>query len=125
MEDLQEQVDRYVTTSQKIIDTLNRYSSLSVSGNGSSNVNINAGGPALWIAVWVCTICCILSLYIAWDSRQSEIKQAVAMAEQSRRLDNANDKLSIILQWAPKLAKEVDAEMDRKKGNTSPGSSKP
>lgn len=76
-------------------------------GNSNqSNVNINAGGPALWVAVWFSTLACAVMLTIAMLSRND-------LVDQSRRLDLANDKLSIILQWAPELKNIVDKQIQQ------------
>jgi biopolymer transport protein ExbB/TolQ len=76
--------------------------------------HMNAGSPAMWIAVWISTICCAIVVTMTWNWREDQTKQMISSQEQARKLDNANDKLSIILQWAPKLAKEVDDEMKQK-----------
>lgn len=79
------------------------------SSRGNSNqstVSINAGGPALWVAVWFSTLACAVMLTIAMLSRND-------LVDQSRRLDLANDKLSIILQWAPELKNIVDKQIQQ------------
>lgn len=76
---------------------------------GNATITINAGGPALWIALWFSTVACAIMLTIAVLSRND-------LVDQSRRLDLANDKLSIILQWAPQLKDIVDKQIQQQKG---------
>lgn len=84
---------------------------------GNATISVSAGNPAMWIAVWISTICCAVVATMTWNWREEQTKQVVAAAEQEHKLENANDKLSIILQWAPKLAKEVDDEMKQKENS--------
>lgn len=72
----------------------------------SQTMTIDAGGPAVWFAVWIATVCCAVMLTLSMVSRADQI-------DQKRRLDVANDKLSVILQWAPELAKKVDAQVTK------------
>jgi hypothetical protein len=78
------------------------------SSSGNATITINAGGPALWVAVWFSTLACAVMLTIAMLSRND-------LVDQSRRLDLANDKLSIILQWAPDLKNIVDKQIQQQK----------
>ena len=77
--------------------------------NNSATISVNAGGPALWVAVWFSTLACAVMLTVAMLSRND-------LVDQSRRLDLANDKLSIILQWAPQLKDIVDKQIQQQKG---------
>lgn len=78
------------------------------SGN-TQIIKIDAGGFGVWAALWLASICCAVMLTITLVSRADQI-------DQKRRLDVANDKLSVILQWAPELAKKVDDSTNQKKG---------
>lgn len=73
----------------------------------SQTMTIDAGGPAVWIAVWIASICCAVMLTLSMVSRSDQI-------DQKRRIDLANDKLSVVLQWAPELAKKVDQSVHEK-----------
>lgn len=97
------------------IQDFERISRIFGAGSNVANTNVlHAGGIGLWIAVWVSTLCCAVMLFNSWNAREEQIRQSIADAEMQRHIDNANDKLSIILQWAPHLAKEVDDEMKRR-----------
>ena len=92
MDDLQEQVDRYVNTSQKLIDTLDRYSSNISTGNNASTISINAGGIGVLItsclASFMCGVCIFLALQV-WH--------------QQKQMDDLHDYLNVIYQYAPNL----------------------
>jgi len=96
---------------EKVLDGITKTESRVV---GNSTISVSAGNPAMWIAVWISTICCAIVVTMTWNWREEQTKQVVSSAEQEHKLENANDKLSIILQWAPKLAKEVDDQMKQK-----------
>jgi len=72
----------------------------------TQSITIDAGGPAVWVAVWIATVCCAVMLTLTFVSRADQI-------DQKRRIDVANDKLSVILQWAPDLAKKVDEQVTK------------
>lgn len=93
-------------------DALKEYTDVMKRHDAGSNSNIstmsvNAGPVGMWIAVWVATVCCAVMLTLSMVSRADQI-------DQKRRLDVANDKLSVILQWAPELAKKVDQQTTEK-----------
>ena len=115
-----EDFERYLEAQKQWTDAIGKAHQPTMPSNSSSSqalFNVNAGNPAMWIAVWISTICCAVVVTMTWNWREDQTKQMVSVAEQARKLDNANDKLSIILQWAPKLAKEVDDEMKRKEND--------
>ncbi len=115
-----EDFERYLEAQKQWTDAIGKAHQPTTPSNSSSSqalFNVNAGNPAMWIAVWISTICCAVVVTMTWNWREDQTKQMVSVAEQARKLDNANDKLSIILQWAPKLAKEVDDEMKRKEND--------
>ena len=74
----------------------------------TQNMSIDVGSKALWIAVWICTICCVITLTAVIDIRSTEIENA-------RKLEADADRLSILLQWAPNLRDEVNREMEKRK----------
>lgn len=82
-----------------------------ISGN-SQIIKIDAGGFGVWAALWLASICCAVMLTMTFISRADQI-------DAKRRLDLANDKLSVILQWSPELAKKVDDSVQHK-GEKSP-----
>lgn len=79
----------------------------------SQTLTINAGGVGVWIAVWIASICCAVMLTLSFVSRMDQI-------DQKRRLDLANDKLSVILQWAPELSKKVDDQISKHQKERTP-----
>jgi hypothetical protein len=86
------------------------------SGQGSGNtqiIKIDAGGFGVWAALWMASLCCAVMLTMTFVSRADQI-------DQKRRLDVANDKLSVILQWSPELAKKVDDSTNHTKGEKTP-----
>lgn len=81
---------------------------------GNSNtqtLSIDAGGKALWFAVWLATVCCIVMFVMSLDQRDKNQSMQIQLTDVSRKLDVAQDKLSIVLQWAPNLRDEVNKEM--------------
>jgi hypothetical protein len=76
-------------------------------------IKVDAGGFGVWAALWLASICCAVMLTLTFVSRADQI-------DQKRRIDLANDKLSVILQWAPELAKKVDDSTSQSKGEKSP-----
>jgi hypothetical protein len=78
--------------------------------SGASNtqtLTLDTGSKALWVGVYISSICCAVVMTIAIMARGDQVDQA-------RRLDLANDKLSVILQWSPELAKKVDQAVSDK-----------
>ncbi len=91
-------------------DTLKEHIRGTANTSTSQTIAVNAGGPAVWIAVWIASLCCAVMLTLSMVSRADQI-------DEKRRVDLANDKLSVILQWAPDLAKKVDQTVaDKHKG---------
>lgn len=80
------------------------------------NTTVNTSDKGRLIAVWICAFCCSAMAFMAWSWHEEQIKQAIQVADQNRRLDQANDRLSIVLQWAPHLSREVENEMNQRKG---------
>jgi biopolymer transport protein ExbB/TolQ len=110
-DEMDDPLDRIEKTARDLQQLMHQNRSI---GNATQTFSVNAGSPAMWIAVWISTICCAIVVTMTWNWREDQTKQMISSQEQARKLDNANDKLSIILQWAPKLAKEVDDEMKQK-----------
>lgn len=97
----------------KLDETLRKaIHSPTVAGN-TQIIKIDAGGFGVWAALWLASICCAVMLTLTFVSRADQI-------DQKRRIDLANDKLSVILQWAPDLAKKVDDSTNHNKGEKSP-----
>jgi|ERR1700761_6326684 len=104
---LAEQFSSLEMTLREYMDFAIRQQEKNQSANSNSQtMTIDAGGPAVWFAVWIATVCCAVMLTLSMVSRADQI-------DQKRRLDVANDKLSVILQWAPELAKKVDAQVTK------------
>jgi len=129
MDDLtREDFERYLMAMEKSTDVLAKLQQSApavTATSGSQHFNVNAGNPAMWIAVWISTICCAIVVTMTWNWREDQTKQVILAAEQEHKLENANDKLSIILQWAPKLAKEVDDQMKQKQLENDHAHNKP
>ena len=94
----------------KLREALSEYTDLmrrAHTPSGTTNkqeIHLNAGGIGIWICATLCLVMFVITLGIGW-----------LYLDASRRLDVANDKLSIILQWAPQLRDIVDKSI--KKGN--------
>lgn len=82
----------------------------------TQTTNINAGGVGVLIALLACAFLAGLNL----TQSANNAKLAAEVNDIRRRNDLANDKLSIVLQWAPELAKKVDASTTTKKGENAP-----
>lgn len=95
---------------RKLDSTLQRKLHAPSSVGNTQIIKIDAGGAGVWAALWLASICCAVMLTLTFVSRADQI-------DQKRRIDLANDKLSVILQWAPELAKKVDdSTTNQKKG---------
>jgi len=81
----------------------------------TQTINVNAGGWGVLIALIM--VAFLAGLNISQASQQA--KMAAEMSDIRRRNDVANDKLSVILQWSPELAKKVDDSINQK-GNKTP-----
>lgn len=81
----------------------------------TQTINVNAGGWGILIALVMVAFLAGLNI----SQAASEAKMASEISDIRRRNDVANDKLSVILQWAPELAKKVD-DSTNKKGGSAP-----
>src|ERR1700761_5805977 len=81
----------------------------SAGNKNTQTINVNAGGWGVLTALVM--VAFLAGLNIAQSSQQA--KMAAEMNDIRRRNDVANDKLSVILQWAPELAKKVDAQVTK------------
>ena len=111
---ISQQLQRAADRMDRIHHTAVELAANTIPHHASQTTTVNNGDRSRSVAIWVCSFCCLTMFFMAWTWREDQMKQAIQYNDQSRRLDLANDKLSIILQWAPKLSKEVDDEMQRR-----------
>jgi hypothetical protein len=89
---------------ESILDTLGRAEkeiSSQLSGRASeatsaSTITVNAGGAGIWMAAWIASVCCAMSLVtmafgIAW------------MLHQAKQIDDLNAYIQAVYQVAPAL----------------------
>ena len=86
----------------------------SQSNQGTSSIEVNAGGASVWVAAWIASIACALMLGMAfvggfWMLRETN-QSAQERAELRRRDADFQDYISAIYQAAPELQKRIEAE---------------
>lgn len=81
----------------------------------TQTTNINAGGVGVLLALLACAFLAGLNITQAINNA----KMSAEINDIRRRNDLANDKLSVVLQWSPELAKKVDDSIN-KKGSNAP-----
>lgn len=74
----------------------------------TQTITIDAGSKALWFALWLATICCVVMFIMGIDQRSQ-------MSDMAKRNQENADRLSILLQWAPNLRDEINREMEKRK----------
>lgn len=80
----------------------------------TQNMTIHYGTKAMWVAVWLATTACLIMYLQGQQDRDKLAAMQIQLIDTSRKLDVAQDKLSIVLQWAPTLRDEVNKEMTKK-----------
>lgn len=120
---MQDEIGRLREVLQAHVALMERFREHGAPTTTTQTTNINAGGVGLLIALLLCAF--LAGLNLTQSARNASL--AVDMArmqndinEVRRRNDLANDKLSVVLQWAPDLAKKVDASTNPKKGENAP-----
>jgi hypothetical protein len=82
--------------------------------NNTQTMTLDTGSRSMWFAVWLATLCCVVMFLQGQADRDKLASMQVQLIDTSRKLDVAQDKLSIVLQWAPNLREEVNKEMKDK-----------
>lgn len=105
---MDEQLDKFERLATALLEAQPR-------GNtNTQTTTIDAGSKALWFGLWLATTCCIVMFIMGLEQRDKIDNMQVQLTDVSRKLDVAQDKLSIVLQWAPNLRDEVNKEMKEK-----------
>lgn len=105
---MDEQLDKFEKLATALLEAQPR-------GNtNTQTTTIDAGSKALWFGLWLATTCCIVMFIMGLEQRDKIDNMQVQLTDVSRKLDVAQDKLSIVLQWAPSLRDEVNKEMKDK-----------
>ncbi len=102
----EDQLDRFEKLATKLLE-----SQPTPQNANTQTLSIDAGGKALWFVAFIATICCVVTFIVSLDQRDRNESMQLQLNDVSRKLDVAQDKLSIILQWAPNLRDEVNKEM--------------
>ncbi|AMW36191.1 hypothetical protein [Xanthomonas phage XAJ2] len=84
---------------EDIVERIERASAMLGPSNtnvGTSNINVDAGGVAVWIAATCCIVSIVVTLllFVTFSFRD---------AEQNRKIDNLGEYLSAIYMAAPQL----------------------
>lgn len=96
--------DRVDETFGRLLNTLDRVerelssqmSSKCSENTSASTITVNAGGAGIWMAAWIASVCCAMSLVtmafgIAW------------MLHQAKQIDDLNAYIQAVYQVAPAL----------------------
>lgn len=85
--------DKVIRELHAALDKAEKFPAFAQPSNSSaSNININAGGPAVWLCATFCALCLLTSLFTLWivtDIRQNDRDQG--------------NQLNAIYQYAPYL----------------------
>jgi len=94
-------MDRILRTLERAERDISSYMSPKQSETVSAaSINVNAGGAGIWLAAWIASICCAMSLVamafgIVW------------MLHQAKEIDDLNAYLQAIYQQAPALQESL------------------
>lgn len=119
MDDLTGELDRlealmksFDESSRRMVDSVDKMANNQ--NTNTQNTTIDTGSKFLWFAIWIATFCCVVMFIQNQNDRDRLAVMQSQLIDTSRKLDVAQDKLSIVLQWAPNLRDEVNKEMKEK-----------
>lgn len=93
-------------SNDRLIEWLSKKEELSAVAVNSNN-NTVTSDTNHWIAVWICTMCCAVTLTVVLLGKLDQ-------TDQGRKIDRLQDHETVILQYAPELRSKIN-EMEKKK----------
>jgi len=108
MSDLEKELDRFESLATKLLESQPKMNS------NTQTLTIDAGNKALWFVACTSSLCCIVMFVLSLSQHETISMMRADLSDATRQLSVAQDKLSIILQWAPNLRDEVNKEMKDK-----------